>query len=426
MSTQAGRGVWGCQPFTVSQRKGRKLDMDSPDERRLGLNARVTEIQDQREIAVVDGNAGDIDDARDALLVEGHQMVRRHTATPSIDIQQPVDTSTMSAPSARHWEQNKEATVYVGNLHERITPRILHELMLNAGRVRNVNMPVDRVNGQHQGFGFVEFHTEDEAEYAPKVMNQVALYGSRIRVNKASADKQRNVDIGAELFIGNLDAAVDERTLYDTFGQFGPLLNVPKIAKEDQNMGNMSKGYGFVSYGDFESADQAIASMHNQYVMNKQITVQYAYKKDGKGERHGDEAERMLAKQAKAHGVATAVQPLPAHLFQLPQGAAPTGPAMDGRGVPGAPSGPSGVYGAPSGPPGFAPNGHSAYGRPHNTASAENLSLPPPPSGLPARPPSGTPSNFFPPPPGYGNAATPAFGGPPPGFAPPGYAHGLR
>lgn len=112
--------------------------------------------------------------------------------------------------------------------------------MLNAGRVRNVNMPVDRVNSQHQGFGFVEFHTEEEADYAPKVMNNIALYGSRLRVNKASADKQRNVEIGAELFIGNLDAMVDEKTLYDTFGQFGPLVNAPKVARDDANLSKLS------------------------------------------------------------------------------------------------------------------------------------------------------------------------------------------
>ncbi|KAH8733185.1 hypothetical protein GQ44DRAFT_766240 [Phaeosphaeriaceae sp. PMI808] len=291
----------------------------------------------------------------------------------------------MSAPSSRHWEQNKEATVYVGNLHERVTPRILHELMLNAGRVRNVNMPVDRVNGQHQGFGFVEFHTEDEADYAPKIMNNIAVHGNRIRVNKASADKQKNVEIGAELFIGNLDGMVDEKTLYDTFGQFGPLINAPKVARDDNNM---SKGYGFISYGDFESSDSAIASMHGQYMMNKQISVQYAYKKDGKGERHGDQAERMLAKQAKAHGVAPAVQPLPAHLFQLPPGAAPI----------------------PSGPP-MITNGPG---------------LPPPSSGLPARPPSGAPAYFPPPPAGFGGpppGAPPGFSQPhgPPGFGPPGF-----
>jgi splicing factor 3B subunit 4 len=305
----------------------------------------------------------------------------------------------------RHREQNKEATVYVGNLHERVTPRILHELMLNAGRVRNVNMPVDRVNGQHQSFGFVEFHTEEEADYTPKIMNGVALYGNRLRVNKASADKQRNVEVGAELFIGNLDAMVDEKTLYDTFGQFGPLINAPKVARDDANM---SKGYGFISYGDFESSDAAIASMHGQYMMNKQISVQYAYKKDGKGERHGDPAERMLAQQAKAHGVALAVQPLPAHLFQAPQAAvAITGPPMHANGL----SNP-GIPGAPNGPGG-------GFGR-HGPPPAGLASLPPAPSGLPARPPSGAPANFFPPPPGYPGGPPPNL--PPPGFGPPGFA----
>lgn len=320
--------------------------------------------------------------------------------------------------------------MYCGNLHERVTPRILHELMLNAGRVRNVNMPIDRVNGQHQGFGFVEYHTEEEADYAPKIMNNITLYGTRIRVNKASADKQRNVEIGAELFVGNLDAMVDEKTLYDTFSRFGPLVNAPKIARDESNL---SKGYGFISFGDFESSDAAIASMHGQYIMNKQISVQYAYKKDGKGERHGDEAERMLAKQAKAHGVAPAVQPLPAHLFQLPAGSGvPSGPGMgaDNRGAPVAPSGPAGFghphsapgYGAPPGAPGYgAPNG--SYGRPPVGPPV----LPPAPSGLPARPPSGAPSNYYPPPPNFNNApphGPPGFNPPygaPPGYGPPGF-----
>lgn len=36
----------------------------------------------------------------------------------------------------------------------------------------------------HQGYGFCEFLTEDDAEYACKIMNQIKLYGKPIRVNK--------------------------------------------------------------------------------------------------------------------------------------------------------------------------------------------------------------------------------------------------
>lgn len=132
---------------------------------------------------------------------------------------------------ARHWEQDKEATVYIGNLDERITDALVWELMLQAGRIVNVHLPKDRVNQSHQGYGFVEFISEEDADYAAKIMNQVRLYGKPIRVNKASADKQKSTEVGAELFIGNLDPMVDEKTLYDTFSRFGQVINAPKVFK---------------------------------------------------------------------------------------------------------------------------------------------------------------------------------------------------
>lgn len=126
-------------------------------------------------------------------------------------------------------EQDKEATVYIGNLDERVTDSLVWELMLQAGRIVNVHLPKDRVTQTHQGYGFVEFISEEDAEYAARIMNQVRLYGKPIRVNKASADKQKTVEVGAELFVGNLDPMVTEQTLYDTFGRFGSLITAPKV-----------------------------------------------------------------------------------------------------------------------------------------------------------------------------------------------------
>lgn len=130
---------------------------------------------------------------------------------------------------ARHWEQDKDSTIYIGNLDERVTDSLVWELFLQAGRIVNVHLPKDRVTQSHQGYGFVEFISEEDAEYAARIMNQVRLYGKPIRVNKASADKQKSVEVGAELFVGNLDPMVDERMLYDTFGRFGTLVAAPKV-----------------------------------------------------------------------------------------------------------------------------------------------------------------------------------------------------
>ena len=56
--------------------------------------------------------------------------------------------------------------------------------MLQAGRIVNVHLPKDRVTQTHQGYGFVEFISEEDAEYAARIMNQVRLFGKPIRVNK--------------------------------------------------------------------------------------------------------------------------------------------------------------------------------------------------------------------------------------------------
>jgi splicing factor 3B subunit 4 len=79
--------------------------------------------------------------------------------------------------------------------------------MLQAGPVINVHMPRDKITSAHQGYGFVEFRSEEDAEYAIKVLNMVKLFGKPLRVNKASQDRKEQ-DIGANLFIGQLDPEV--------------------------------------------------------------------------------------------------------------------------------------------------------------------------------------------------------------------------
>lgn len=191
-------------------------------------------------------------------------------------------------------ERNQDATIYVGGLDDKVTETLLWELFVQAGPVVNVHMPKDRVTQTHQGYGFVEFLSEEDADYAIKIMNMIKLYGKPIRVNKASAH-QKNLDVGANIFIGNLDPEVDEKLLYDTFSAFGVILQTPKIMR-DPETGN-SKGFAFINFASFEASDAAMDAMNGQYLCNRPISVSYAFKKDSKGERHGSAAERLLAAQ---------------------------------------------------------------------------------------------------------------------------------
>jgi len=99
---------------------------------------------------------------------------------------------------------------------------------------------------------------------------------------------QKNLDVGANLFIGNLDPEVDEKLLYDTFSAFGVILQTPKIMR-DPETGN-SKGFAFINFASFDASDAAMEAMNGQYLCNRAITISYAFKKDAKGERHGSAA----------------------------------------------------------------------------------------------------------------------------------------
>merc|ERR1712168_1464158 len=191
-------------------------------------------------------------------------------------------------------------------------------------------MPKDRVSMNHQGYGFVEFLTEEDADYAIRVMNMIKLFGKPIRVNKASTHN-KNLDVGANLFIGNLDPEVDEKLLYDTFSAFGVILQTPKIMR-DPDTGN-SKGFAFINYSSFEAADAALEAMNGQYLCNRPITISFAFKKDGKGERHGSAAERLLAAQ---NPLSTSDRP---HTMFADAPLMPSIPQNAMMGMPGAPPG---------------------------------------------------------------------------------------
>jgi len=197
-------------------------------------------------------------------------------------------------------QRNQEATVWVGNLEPQVNEELLFELFIQAAPVTNVNMPKDKVTAQHQGYAFIELETPEDADYAIKVMNLVKMFGKPMRVNMAAKDKKQE-EFFANLFIGNLDPEVDEKMLHDTFSRFGAVISCKVMTEPDSTV---SKGFGFITFDSFESADLAIEMMSGQYLSNRQIHCSYAFKKDGtKGERHGSEEERRLATQSGARNL---------------------------------------------------------------------------------------------------------------------------
>ena len=132
-------------------------------------------------------------------------------------------------------ERNQEATLWVGGLDPSVSEELLYELFLQCGPVTSVHIPKDKVTAQQANYAFVEFASAADADYASRVLSNVRLCGKPLRINRAAADKQGDEGYHAKLFIGNLDAEVDEKLLYDTFAQFGPVLSAKVMTEADSD-----------------------------------------------------------------------------------------------------------------------------------------------------------------------------------------------
>ncbi|KAL6494196.1 hypothetical protein OROGR_030996 [Orobanche gracilis] len=77
----------------------------------------------------------------------------------------------------------------------------------------------------------------------------------------------------ANIFVKNLDKAIDHKALYDTFLAFGTILLSCKIATD------ASKGYGFVQFENEESAQNAIFNLNGKLIGGKEVFVSHFQRK---------------------------------------------------------------------------------------------------------------------------------------------------
>ncbi|KAI5950520.1 sap49 [Candida margitis] len=222
-------------------------------------------------------------------------------------------------------ERNTNASLYFGNIDPQCSELLMFELFVQFGPIKNINMPKDRVLKSHQGYGFVEFKNSLDAKYAEDILRGVRLYGKLLKLKKLDSKPQtpqsrqqvgtfvssksellsdKYIDVGARVFINNLNPLIDEKFLMNTFSKFGTVIKQPEVKRDLE--GN-SMGFGFVTFGDFETSDLVIEKLNNTILMNSKVSLAYAFKnelgKNGKKIRHGDEAERKLAANAKKNNL---------------------------------------------------------------------------------------------------------------------------
>ena len=173
-------------------------------------------------------------------------------------------TPLSAAPNASH-----SASLYVGELDPSVTEAMLFELFSSIGQVASIRVCRDAVTRRSLGYAYVNYNNTADGERALDDLNYTSIKGRPCRIMWSQRDPALRKTGQGNVFIKNLDNAIDNKALHDTFSQFGNILSC-KVAQDE--MGN-SKGYGFVHYETAEAATSAIKSVNGMLLNDKKVFV---------------------------------------------------------------------------------------------------------------------------------------------------------
>jgi len=199
----------------------------------------------------------------DAPAANGNQI---NTSVAAAGDLGDMATPTSAAPSNNN---PNSASLYVGELDPSVTEAMLFELFSSIGQVASIRVCRDAVTRRSLGYAYVNYNVAGDGERALEELNYTLIKGKPCRIMWSQRDPALRKTGQGNVFIKNLDAAIDNKALHDTFAAFGNILSC-KVAQDEH--GN-SKGYGFVHYETAEAANQAIKSVNGMLLNEKKVFV---------------------------------------------------------------------------------------------------------------------------------------------------------
>ncbi|GFS40233.1 RNA-binding protein 39 [Trichonephila inaurata madagascariensis] len=176
-------------------------------------------------------------------------------------------------------EERDMRTVFCMQLSQKVRARDLEEFFSPVGKVQDVRIIMDNKTRRSKGIAYVEFQDTFSVSLAMGYTSK-KLLGVPIIVQLTQAEKNRAAasamnsqrgNVGPmRLYVGSLHFNITEEMLKGIFEPFGKIDKIELL--KDTETGR-SKGYGFVTFHDSESAKKALDQLNGFELAGRPMKV---------------------------------------------------------------------------------------------------------------------------------------------------------
>merc|ERR1719327_725284 len=184
--------------------------------------------------------------------------------------------------------------VFIKNLDKTIDNKAMYDTFSAFGNILSCKVAQD-ASGDSKGYGFVHFETEEAALQAIQKVNGMLLNDKKVFVGRFVPRKEREKELGEKakkftnVYIKNFGDDLSEEKLTEIFSKFGKITS-HKVVRDDKGLpteegeilvddSGKTKGFGFVSFEESESAEKAVEELNGQEINGKMLYVGRAQKK---------------------------------------------------------------------------------------------------------------------------------------------------
>ena len=174
--------------------------------------------------------------------------------------------------------------IYISNLPEKCTTAHLTDLCAEYGEVKSCNIFIDNLG---KSFGIVLFSSEKEAKDVLEKLDGKEINGVKLSVKlyqtkfehkqylENTTQRLKEQNYNCNLHIRNIPLTAKEEDLIKIFSKYGKVtscriekIKADKKEKENDNtkIELISKGFGYVSFDNAESAKNAIEALNGKYL----------------------------------------------------------------------------------------------------------------------------------------------------------------